>query len=187
VQLVEIPTADETNDNIVAFWTPVAIAARGTPVADYRIHWTMDEPAILNNEVGWVKQTFHTDGELTQANLIRAFDGTTALLVDFTGGPLGKLPAGTGAAAGERVQQWRADRCATAAQSGHQRLAPDAAGEDPQRGTGGGIAGRAHRQRQAADRDLELSAAAALGRAADLLIPRHRKSKLFISIKMGCK
>jgi glucans biosynthesis protein len=93
VQLVEIPTADETNDNIVAYWKP-RNCRRGTPVAyDYRIHWTMDEPAILNNEVGWVKQTFHTDGELTQANLIRAFDAT-ALLVDFTGGPLGKLPAG---------------------------------------------------------------------------------------------
>lgn len=96
VQLVEIPTADETNDNIVAYWVPAQQPARGTPLAyDYRIHWTMDEPAILNNEVGWVKQTFHTDGELTQANLIRAFDGTTALLVDFTGGPLGSLPAGT--------------------------------------------------------------------------------------------
>eukprot|EP01022_Parablepharisma_sp_SALTPOND_P020757 TRINITY_DN385_c0_g5_i2.p1 TRINITY_DN385_c0_g5~~TRINITY_DN385_c0_g5_i2.p1 ORF type:complete len:1301 (+),score=540.87 TRINITY_DN385_c0_g5_i2:9683-13585(+) len=95
VQLVEIPTADETNDNIVAYWLPAQLPPRGTPVAyDYRIHWTMDEPAILKDEVGWVKQTFHTDGELTQANLIRAFDGTTALLVDFTGPALGKLQAG---------------------------------------------------------------------------------------------
>ncbi|WP_432241595.1 glucan biosynthesis protein G [Herbaspirillum robiniae] len=96
VQLVEIPTADETNDNIVVYWLPAQLPAKGTPLSvDYRIHWTMDEAAILKDEVGWVKQTFHTDGELTQANLIRAFDGTTALLVDFTGPALAKLPAGT--------------------------------------------------------------------------------------------
>ena len=95
VQLVEIPTADETNDNIVAYWVPAQLPPKGTAMAfDYRIHWTMDEPAILKDEVGWVKQTFHTDGELTQANLIRSFDGTTALLVDFTGPALAKLPAG---------------------------------------------------------------------------------------------
>ncbi|MFJ3047254.1 glucan biosynthesis protein G [Herbaspirillum chlorophenolicum] len=95
VQLVEIPTADETNDNIVAYWLPAQLPAKGVPMAfDYRIHWTMDEAAILKDEVGWVKQTFHTDGELTQANLIRSFDGTTALLVDFTGPALAKLPAG---------------------------------------------------------------------------------------------
>ncbi|MFX5656648.1 glucan biosynthesis protein, partial [Acinetobacter baumannii] len=31
VQLVEIPTADETNDNIVAYWVPAQQPARGTP------------------------------------------------------------------------------------------------------------------------------------------------------------
>ena len=96
VQLVEIPTADETNDNIVAYWLPAELPPNGTPLAfDYRIHWTMDEAALLKNEVGWVNQTFHTDGELTQANLIRHFDGTTALLVDFTGPALSKLTANT--------------------------------------------------------------------------------------------
>ena len=93
VELVEIPTADETNDNIVAFWTPDEKPRKGVPMHfDYRMHWTLDEPALLKNEVAWVDQTFHTDGELTQANLIRHFDGTTALLVDFTGPVLKNLP-----------------------------------------------------------------------------------------------
>jgi glucans biosynthesis protein len=94
VQLVEIPTADETNDNIVAYWLPAELPAKGTPLAmDYRIRWTMDEPGLLKNQVGYVRQTFHTDGEQTQANLIRQGDGTTALLVDFTGAVFTKLPA----------------------------------------------------------------------------------------------
>jgi len=92
VQLVEIPTADETNDNIVAYWLPAELPPKGTPLNfDYRIHWTTDEAALLKNEVGWVRQTFHTDGELTQADLVRHFDGTTALLVDFTGPVLAGL------------------------------------------------------------------------------------------------
>lgn len=94
VELVEIPTADETNDNIVAFWTPDSLPPKGAPLKfDYRMHWTMDEPALLKNETAWVNQTFHTDGELVQANLIRHIDGTTALLVDFVGPTLADLPA----------------------------------------------------------------------------------------------
>ena len=95
VQLVEIPTADETNDNIVAYWVPAQLPAKGVPLQfDYRMHWTMDEASLLNKQVGWVRKTFHTDGELTQANLIRHFDGSTALLVDFTGPVLQQLAAG---------------------------------------------------------------------------------------------
>lgn len=94
VQLVEIPTADETNDNIVAYWSPAEMPRKGVPMAfDYRMHWTMDEPALLKKDVGWVRQTFHTDGELTQANLIRHTDGTMAMLVDFEGPVLANLPS----------------------------------------------------------------------------------------------
>ena len=96
VQLVEIPTADETNDNIVAYWLPAELPAKGTPLNfDYRIRWTTDEAALLKNDVGWVHQTFHTGGELTQANLIRQSDGTTALMVDFTGPVLANLAPGS--------------------------------------------------------------------------------------------
>jgi len=95
VELVEIPTPDETNDNIVAFWTPDVLPPQGQPMRhDYRIHWTLNEPALLSREVGWVKQTIRTDGEVRQANLIRHLDGSTALLVDFEGPVLAKLPPG---------------------------------------------------------------------------------------------
>ncbi len=47
VTLMEIPTPDETNDNIVAFWTPDAPTQRGQMLQfAYRMHWTTDEPAL---------------------------------------------------------------------------------------------------------------------------------------------
>ncbi len=92
VQLVEIPTADETNDNIVAFWTPEVQPAAGQALQfDYRIHWTTDEPALIGNDTAWVRQTFHTEGEQLQPNLIRQADGTIAFLVDFEGPSLAGL------------------------------------------------------------------------------------------------
>jgi periplasmic glucans biosynthesis protein len=40
VQLVELPTDDETNDNIVAFWTPAAKPRAGEErLFSYRLHW----------------------------------------------------------------------------------------------------------------------------------------------------
>lgn len=94
VELVEIPTDNETNDNIVAFWTPHELPETGQPMQfDYRIHWTMDEPALLEEDTAWVRQTMRTAGEIKQANLIRRLDGTTGLLVDFEGPALAKLAA----------------------------------------------------------------------------------------------
>jgi glucans biosynthesis protein len=45
VQLVEIPTIDETADNIVAFWTPAAPVRAGQVMNyRYRLYWTDEEP-----------------------------------------------------------------------------------------------------------------------------------------------
>lgn len=45
VRLVEIPTDSETNDNIVAFWTPDAPVKAGSKVElNYRLSWTGDAP-----------------------------------------------------------------------------------------------------------------------------------------------
>lgn len=45
VRLIEIPTDNETNDNIVAFWTPEAPVTAGSAVdLSYRLHWTSDAP-----------------------------------------------------------------------------------------------------------------------------------------------
>ncbi|MEJ8825756.1 glucan biosynthesis protein G [Variovorax humicola] len=94
VELVELSTADETNDNIVAFWTPAVQPEAGEALQfDYRMHWTMDEAALMPRNLARVTQTIHTTGEQTQANLIRQPDGTTAFLVDFEGPPPTALPA----------------------------------------------------------------------------------------------
>ncbi len=46
VDLVEIPTANETNDNIVAFWRPKEPLRKGGEYsATYRMHWGWDAPA----------------------------------------------------------------------------------------------------------------------------------------------
>ncbi len=43
VRLVELPTADETNDNIVAFWVPEQLPPPGEPIAfEYDLHWMND-------------------------------------------------------------------------------------------------------------------------------------------------
>ncbi len=44
VRLVELPTPDETNDNIVAFWAPDHLPAVGEPIEfEYRLHWFLDQ------------------------------------------------------------------------------------------------------------------------------------------------
>jgi glucans biosynthesis protein len=46
VELVEIPTNDETNDNIVAFWMPATPVKAGDALAfSYRLSWISEEPA----------------------------------------------------------------------------------------------------------------------------------------------
>lgn len=92
IKLVEIPTQDETNDNIVAFWVPDKLPEKGQPLAfAYRMHWTRDEPALHQPDSAWVTQTLRAVGEDKQANLIRQLDDSIALLIDFEGPALAKL------------------------------------------------------------------------------------------------
>jgi glucans biosynthesis protein len=45
VQLVELPTAGESDDNIVAFWVPAAPVKAGRTLSlRYRVHWAKEEP-----------------------------------------------------------------------------------------------------------------------------------------------
>lgn len=47
VHLAELPTTDETNDNIVAFWTPAKAPKAGDVLdLEYEIHWFLDNPAL---------------------------------------------------------------------------------------------------------------------------------------------
>jgi len=94
VNLVEIPTADETNDNIVAFWSPEKLPEVGQPLdVAYRLHWTMDEKSLHPSDSAWVKQTLRSTGDVKQSNLIRQPDGSVAYLVDFEGPSLKALPS----------------------------------------------------------------------------------------------
>ena len=93
VDLVEIPTADETNDNIVAFWNPEKIPEPGQPLEhNYRLHWTLDEDEFHSPDIGWVKQTLRSTGDVKQSNLIRQPDGSVAFLLDYEGPALAALP-----------------------------------------------------------------------------------------------
>ena len=96
VQLVEIPTPDETNDNIVAFWVPATQPAAGKPLdIEYRMIWTLDEPRLHDTSLAWVKQTRRSREEVKGPDLIRRGDGSQALVVDFVGPALKDVPADT--------------------------------------------------------------------------------------------
>ncbi len=92
VELVEIPTADETNDNIVAFWTPDVLPDAKTSLdLNYRLHFTRDEEKLHSSDIAYVKQTLRSTGDVKQSNLIRQPDGSVAFLVDFVGPVLKSL------------------------------------------------------------------------------------------------
>jgi glucans biosynthesis protein len=49
VMLVEIPTEDETSDNIVAFWTPADKPQRGQELLyAYRLNWCRENPVVVD-------------------------------------------------------------------------------------------------------------------------------------------
>lgn len=93
VELVEIPSDREINDNIVAYWQPREVVRKGTEFPlTYRLHWCNDwpiaKPALL-------AQTRFSGAGLN-------FDQNRRLFViDFTGGNLsGDLKADVTASAG---------------------------------------------------------------------------------------
>lgn len=87
VELVQLPTPDETNDNIVAYWVPAKPPAVGQPLDySYRLHWQGKEQ-MQRPPGAWVVQTrvgrgFAEPGENEQQ-----------FVVDFTGPSLTALPA----------------------------------------------------------------------------------------------
>jgi glucans biosynthesis protein len=56
VELFMLPTPDETNDNIVAYWVPDKLPAKGEPLDySYRVHWQGND--MQRPPGGWVVQT----------------------------------------------------------------------------------------------------------------------------------
>jgi glucans biosynthesis protein len=89
VVLVELPTDSETNDNIVAFWSPGKPAGKDQSLSyDYTI--SFGDHAVGNEPAGQVLNTFVGDGNMIGGGNV---PGAYRLIVDFAGGPLQKLPA----------------------------------------------------------------------------------------------
>lgn len=86
VELVQIPTPDETNDNIVAYWLPKVMPKPGQPFnVEYRMLWQKDSER--KPPLAWVAQTRVGHGYRVKA------DDTIGMAIDFDGTALKKLPA----------------------------------------------------------------------------------------------
>ncbi len=88
VQLVEIPTDDETHDNIVAYWVPKAgVKAGATMALNYRLHWQDPEP--FAPAVAAVVATRTGRGGVAGGQLP---PDTHKFVIDFEGGALSSMP-----------------------------------------------------------------------------------------------
>ncbi len=91
VVLVQLPSPDETNDNIVAFWTPGAKVTPEKPFAlDYLLK--VGDRSIADEKMGWAMNTLVGDGGRIGGGTAK---GAYRLIIDFTGGALSKLSPGT--------------------------------------------------------------------------------------------
>jgi glucans biosynthesis protein len=91
VELVQLPTPDETHDNIVAYWVPSALPAPGQPLeVAYEMAWQGD--AQQRPPSSWVTQTRRGYGftRLTAEEQRQQ----PQYVLDFTGPALDALPAG---------------------------------------------------------------------------------------------
>lgn len=90
VQLIEIPTNDETSDNIVAAWVPAQPTAKGEQIdLSYRLHWLADEP-YPGKLARCVATRLSRGGQPGRARP----SGVRKFVVEFLGGPLATLPFG---------------------------------------------------------------------------------------------
>ena len=88
VELVQIPTPDETNDNVVAYWIPNTMPKQGQPYnVEYRLLWQKDNEK--RPPLAWVTQTRFGHGYRPMKE--GKPDDTLALSIDFDGGALKKL------------------------------------------------------------------------------------------------
>jgi periplasmic glucans biosynthesis protein len=89
VELVQLHTPNETNDNVVAYWVPETLPAPGEPLDFvYRLHWQGARVA-QQPPGGWVTQSRVGRGYRELA------DDEHQFMVDFMGGALAALPPST--------------------------------------------------------------------------------------------
>lgn len=87
VELYQWPTPDETNDNIVAYWVPATLPARGQPLSfDYQLQLQGDTQQRPPN--AWATQSRSGRGFTDLAA------GEVQYVIDFTGPALDALPEG---------------------------------------------------------------------------------------------
>lgn len=92
VQLVELPTRSEIEDNIVAFWTPARPVVRGEDMTvRYRLHWSNQEPIPPG-----VAQVVATRSGVGGRPGQPPSPGLRKYVVDFEGGRLAALNRGSG-------------------------------------------------------------------------------------------
>jgi len=90
VHLVEMPTDDEINDNVSAYWCPAKPVVAGSRIElRYRLHWLADEPypTPLGRCVATRLGRGGQPGKPRPA-------GVRKFVVEFLGGPLAHLPYG---------------------------------------------------------------------------------------------
>jgi glucans biosynthesis protein len=88
IELVQIPTPDETNDNIVAFFSPDVSPPPLQPLdIEYRMLWQKDSE--VRPSLAYVSQTRRGHG------YVRKPDDSISLIVDFEGPSLRKLTSET--------------------------------------------------------------------------------------------
>ncbi len=92
VQLVEIPTKDETFDNVVAYWSPERQPQAGDTLSlDYRLHWVDRDP--LPATVASVWSTWQGQGGRPGQPIPEGID---KMVIDFEGDALDGLDADSG-------------------------------------------------------------------------------------------
>jgi glucans biosynthesis protein len=89
VQLVEIPTDDETHDNIVAYWQPKSSITAGEAFKlDYTLYWQDREPNRPDTMARAIATRLGRGGIPGQSP---APAGKQKFVIDFEGGPLAKM------------------------------------------------------------------------------------------------
>jgi periplasmic glucans biosynthesis protein len=90
VQLVELPSDDETEDNIVAMWVPKQPVKAGSSLRyRYRLQWCATEP----HETALARCVATRLGRGGEPGKVRP-KGVHKFMVEFLGGPLATLPFG---------------------------------------------------------------------------------------------
>lgn len=88
VVLVQLPSPNETNDNIVAFWSPrEKIGANRSLGLSYTLSFGGDE--LTGEPMAQAQNTFVGSGNMVGGGTVK---GSLRIIVDFAGGPLASRP-----------------------------------------------------------------------------------------------